>query len=78
MNGRHLTSEQIAAARQFVLTVEQTCGGERDDNEPVSVSFGDLVRLVAWYGAIRYDSGANGRGTLGQPAPLRVLSEVTQ
>ncbi len=70
MKGTELTPEQIESARQFVA-------GRMKQDEPypdeqrVTVPFGDIARIVAWYGALRYQAGATGiGGTFERPGPF--------
>lgn len=68
MKGTDVTPEQMESANQFVLGCwcENRGPGEPKQIAPeqtISLPFGDLVRLVAWYAAIRYEAGEKGIGT---------------
>jgi hypothetical protein len=67
MRGTDLTDEQIAAARQFIL--DRAGMTELPDEREIVQRFGNLVRIVAWYGAIRFDACQRGIGTLTKPNP---------
>ena len=58
MKGTELTPEQLQAAEKFIL------GRSNRAKRPEMIlqRFDDLVRLVAWYGALRYKSARNGTG----------------
>ena len=51
MRGTDLTEWQIKAAEKFCRRNSST--DPIDDDQSVSLRFGDLVRMVAWYGQIR-------------------------
>jgi hypothetical protein len=51
MRGTDLTAWQIKAAETFIRN--NSPSNPRDDDQQISLRFGDLVRLVAWYGQIR-------------------------
>jgi hypothetical protein len=73
MRGTELTVEQIASAREFVHGRTRNVKTMPKDEQAVTVTFGQLARLVAWYGAIRYQAGADGiGGTLAVPAEMVV------
>lgn len=77
MRGADLTEEQIQSAREFACARQKipATEGMIDDATVVSLKFGDLARLVAWYGAIRYMAGKNRvGGTLEAPGPMDVKS----
>ena len=74
MRGTDCTTEQIASAREFVW-LRQTiphasCPG---DEQMVTLPFGHLARVVAWYGALRYIAGRDGTGgSLEKPGEMVV------
>lgn len=73
MKGTDLTDAQIQSARQFL--VDRRSGDNKGvmpaDEENIVQSFGNLARVVAWYGALRYEAGRNGTGgTLENPGPI--------
>jgi hypothetical protein len=65
MRGTDLTPEQLAAARTFIEG-RMLCAPPRPD-QTVTHRYEDLVRLVAWYGAIRYQGARAGIGEEGRP-----------
>jgi len=67
MRGKDLTQDQLDRAKEFVKFC-QVFKRELADEQDVVLRFGDLVRLVAWYGAIRFVASQNGIGTLDCPA----------
>lgn len=73
MRGSNCTDDQIQAAKDFfgssTVDIKQVTRGASDD-DIVPIRYGDLARLVAWYGAIRFISGRDGIGTFESPAPL--------
>jgi hypothetical protein len=69
MKGTDVTPEQLAHAEEFLQAAQGKQIGPRGerlytDLAQLSLSRGNLVRLLAWYGAIRARSGRN------SPAPL--------
>ncbi len=71
MKGDGLTQAQLDRAREFV-SGRLVFKRDIEDDKDVTVRFGDLVRLVAWYGALRFISGMNGIGTTESPAQTGV------
>lgn len=66
MRGTDLTPEQLEAASAFI---DLTRLSERPEpHDMVTMQFHSLVRLVAWYGAIRYKARHLGVGTQDEPA----------
>ena len=66
MKGCRCTPAQIASANAFLEIAKWAPSDER-----ANVRRADIVRLVAWYGALRYIAGQSGEGgTLEQPGPL--------
>lgn len=64
MRGTDVTPKQMEAASEFI------CSTRLDAPEPmkmVMMPYVDLVRLVAWYGAIRYKGALAGIGEEGSP-----------
>lgn len=60
-----LTPEQLASAEDFLSRNNWT------NTEPTrTIPLAEVVRLIAWYGALRFQAGANGIGTLEQPPRL--------
>jgi hypothetical protein len=66
VRGTECTPEQLAAARHFLSVGDNKIGLANDDDR-VALPLKDLVRIVAWYGAIQFEAGQNGRGTLDRP-----------
>lgn len=70
MKGTDVTAVQLAAAEDFLLQLNrrspECCSGR-----VLQVRFDDLVRIVAWYGAIRAGSVIEG-GTVDQPGSVTV------
>lgn len=67
MRGTELTPQQLERAKEFVRG-RQVVKADLTDEQQIQLAFGDLVRLVAWYGAIRFEAGQKGIGTLEVPA----------
>jgi hypothetical protein len=68
MKGTELTDAQLDAAETFILEREIPPCAKRDPSTLVDVEWKKLVRLVAWYGAIRFSSALGG-GSLTSPSP---------
>ena len=66
MKGTDLTREQLKAAEKFILELADQ---QPSDEARLLIPWEDLVRLVAWYGAIRYAAGAKGFNSLEKPGP---------
>ena len=61
MRGTEITDAQMDAAEKFLLLVRSVDNETQPDPEDsVSIPWNKLVRLVAWYGAIRANAVANG------------------
>lgn len=60
MRGVDCTPGQLRAAELFVLQHSLTVLPKNPRN--VTLDFDDLVRLVAWYGALRFEAGRDGNG----------------
>lgn len=74
MRGTELTPAQIKAAELFIL--ERQCAGPVPDAETtISLPFEKMVRLVAWYGALRYRSAQRGQGSLEEPGYYAVVAK---
>lgn len=68
MKGTDLTQEQIDSAEQFIKDRFESYTRQQPEPEThVSLEFGVLVRVVAWYGALRYEAGALGINSLEDP-----------
>jgi hypothetical protein len=74
MKGTELTDAQLDAAETFILERETRPCAKRDPSTLVEVEWKNLVRLVAWYGAIRFSSALSG-GSSTSPGPM---SEVAR
>ena len=69
MKGIDLTDAQLAAAKRFVKGREKGNLKTPKDQQIIAMSYIDVIRLVAWYGAIRYTAATQGIGTLTEPGP---------
>jgi hypothetical protein len=71
MKGTDLTPAQIQRAEEFVM---QRAGQKLpiDHGRLISIPFGQFVRVIAWYGALRYQAGAAGINSLDDPGELEV------
>ena len=69
MRGTELTDAQIESARRFCADRRKDAPGDTpDDSRIISIPFGQMIRLVAWYGALRFQAGRDGTGgTLEKP-----------
>jgi hypothetical protein len=56
MKGIEVTAEQMAAARSFFLGRFEPPVADLEDDAVISSRFDNLVRLIAWYGAVRYQA----------------------
>jgi hypothetical protein len=71
MRGTEVTPEQMEAASAF-LKNSMECPTPAP-GQVVEICFDDLLRLVAWYGAVRYKGALDGIGDEGRPG---MASEV--
>lgn len=53
MRGTNVTEWQLRAAEKFLRDRNMNVAKPENYDRKVSLPFGDLVRLVAWYGQIR-------------------------
>jgi hypothetical protein len=69
MRGTELTEQQIQSARQFLSDRRVSFPGKIPlDEQIIKIPFGDVARIVAWCGALRYIAGRDGSGgTLEEP-----------
>jgi hypothetical protein len=75
MKGTDLTQAQIDAAERFILARRATGNLQHPaHDEEVRQKWGDLVRIVAWYGALRYKAGKDGINSLENPGDTEVLA----
>jgi hypothetical protein len=66
MKGTDCTPEQLRHARRFLVD-----RGWNSAVEKAIITTEDLIRIVAWYGALRYQAAATGEGgSLNQPGEL--------
>ena len=65
MRGTDVTPEQMEAARVFLADTMQRTPPELGD--VLEICFDDLLRLMAWYGAVRYRGALDGIGEEGRP-----------
>lgn len=61
MKGTDLTPEQLEAAERFILSIRSE-GNSSQGGGTILQRWEDFVRVVAWYGALRYESGRKGLG----------------
>src|SRR6185437_1857670 len=62
MRGTEVTEDQMQSAREFAFARSVGLAGMPDDDQQITVTFGKMVRLMAWYGALRYQAGRDGTG----------------
>ena len=62
MRGRDCTPEQLDRASDFLAK-----RGWQEEAEKAIQLRADMVRLIAWYGALRYQAGEKGIATLKNP-----------
>ncbi len=74
MKGTDLTPKQLKSAEEFILDRSRNRIDGRhviDPDHPIVMRWSDLVRIVAWYGALRYQAGKFGTGgTFEKPGPI--------
>lgn len=69
IKGSELTDDQLSAASDFLS------GANWKTNQAVrQTSRADIVRLLAWYAAVRYQAGVHGIGTLEKPGSTNFLN----
>lgn len=69
MRGTDLTDEQLLSARKFVS--DRMIPPQSEIPPMVTIPAEKLVRLIAWYGALRFVAGRDGTGgTLEKPGEL--------
>lgn len=75
MRGLDCTPAQLEAADRFIS--DHPLKGQRTPmNQQVQMPYEQLVRLVAWYGALRYRSGQNNSGgSLEAPGDYEAVTE---
>lgn len=76
MKGTDLTREQLDAAGKFFSDRITDDFGRPPifDDDVIPITYGNLKRMIAWYGALRYESGRNGVNddpTLGEYTAVR-------
>ncbi len=70
MRGRDISEKQLKAAEQYLLLLRvDSQWTEYADSTMLSVSFGDMKKIIAEYGAIRAASVARG-GTVDEPGEI--------
>jgi hypothetical protein len=71
MRGTDVTTEQVEHARAFWLA--RSLNPAAIVNGVVYASMDDIARMMAWYGALRFEAGRTGEGgTLERPGELVV------
>lgn len=77
MRGLDCTDAQLDAADRFI-TEHPMRGIHVSRDQAVTVPYGEIVRVVAWYGALRYIAARdNSGGTLDNPADC-IAANVTE
>lgn len=75
MKGTDLTQAQIDAAERFILARRATSNLQHPKgDEEILQRWSDFIRIVAWYGAIRYKAGSEGLSSLDNPGDPTVKS----
>lgn len=70
MRGTEINDRQMESACEFLaLTAQQPLPAHDDD--VVGIKFSTMVRLMAWYGAVRYQAGTQGIGRVDDPNGYR-------
>jgi hypothetical protein len=72
MRGTDVNPEQMEAAERFIAE-HVTHGDPLPEDQPVTVKWGELVRLVAWYGALRAIGIQKGVSTVEHPNAVASL-----
>jgi hypothetical protein len=67
--GDVLTDKQLKAAEYFLRSTTIT-QGKLDTKETVEIDIATIVRLLAWYGAVRYEEADSNLGSLYEPHTL--------
>lgn len=68
MKGIDCTTDQLKSAEQFIMDHAHDVATKPS---MVTMPFDSLVRLVAWYGALRFRAGQDGTGgTFEKPGPM--------
>lgn len=57
MKGIDVSAEELTNAREFLRMVSGMEWPEESDFQQCTQAHGELVRLIAWYGAIRAEGG---------------------
>lgn len=70
MSGNECTKDQLQAARDFLDDFATAPG--KQAAEKFSISKDVLVRLLAWYGAVRFDACERSIGTLESPGKVEL------
>lgn len=80
MKGTEVNSDQLSSARDFITEFVTHQPAPADPEQRIEIRWHELVRLVAWYGALRARGIENGRGgTVDKPGELvnRAASEAS-
>lgn len=71
MRGTEVNPDQFASAQDFITTFVTQQPAPDDPEQQIIIRWHELVRLVAWYGALRARGIENGRGgTVETPGKL--------
>lgn len=73
MRGTDLTAEQLQSAREFVQRCLRLGNIPIDGSSPFTLSFDNVISLVALYGALRYQAGDTGLNSAESPGPILVV-----
>jgi len=66
IKGTDITPQQLASASQFLTAL-----GWKEEEAVRAAKRSDVVLLIAWYGALRYQAAIHHIGSCEDPGPLR-------
>ena len=66
MKGIEINDDQMESACEFLTLIAEQPFPKHDD-DLVKIRFSTMVRLIAWYGAIRYKAAQDGIGRIDKP-----------
>lgn len=67
MRGTEVTPKQFEAAQKFIMDRNHGQRSLPAEDESIHLEWGNFVRMVAWYGALRYQAGRDGINSLDDP-----------
>lgn len=71
MRGTECTAGQMEHARKFLMDRAPNVLDRPTDERRVTIPFGDIARILAWYGALRFIAGRDATGgSLEIPGPM--------